>query len=125
MSREVAQSLRSESPEADAGSRGRVDAAHDAPRAAPNGFEIRNRDEGQVIDLVVSGDISASDIAEVERRLLRLIAVRQPARLNLSIESTTVRVSTDQLARAREALADVGGVLVVTSDVDPPEVRLA
>jgi len=61
---------------------------------------------------------------DVERRLLRVIAVRQPTRLNLNIRSTTLRMSPDGLARAHEAMADVGGVLLLTSDVDPPETRL-
>jgi|KBSMisStandDraft_5_1062788.scaffolds.fasta_scaffold2306596_1 hypothetical protein len=87
-------------------------------------FEITNRDDGRVIDLTVHGDVSAADLVDVERRLLRVIAVRQPTRLNLNIRSTTLRMSPDGLARAHEAMADVGGVLLLTSDVDPPETRL-
>ena len=116
MSREVAQSLRPEVPSSDAGCRETVDNAHDALTAAPMWFEIRNRDAGQVIDVTGHGDISAADIGDVERRVLRLIAVRQPSRLNLCIRSMTLRVSTDQFARSREALASMGGVLVVTCD---------
>ena len=78
-----------------------------------------------MIDLTVHGDVSARELGEIERRLVRLIAIRQPARLNLSTWSTTLKMTTDQLARTREALADVGGVLVLTSDADGREVELA
>jgi hypothetical protein len=68
-----------------------------------------------VIHLTVHGDVASADLGEVEGRLLRLIAVRQPARLHLTIHSTTLRMSADQLPAAQQALADVGGVLVVTA----------
>ena len=79
-----------------------------APAAAQ--FEIRNVRAGQVIEIDVTGPWSE---AGVEERLLRLVALRQPAELRLAIEAAPTE-REPQLPRTRAALEDVGGTLTVT-----------
>jgi len=79
-------------------------------------FQITNREGGQVIDLTVDGELSPDHLDDIERRLLRLISVRQPSRLNLKLRSTDAVAWASDLTRAHEALASVGGVLLVTTD---------
>ncbi|MGZ4681328.1 MAG: STAS domain-containing protein [Acidimicrobiales bacterium] len=89
--------------------------------ADPLSFEIINRAGGQVIDLTVHGGASDRDLDVVEQRMLRLIAVRQPTRLNLNLDldldlrPTGTAPSNSEFARAEAALAEIGGVLVVTT----------
>ena len=93
-------------------------AAPAASEVAPGRFEITNRDGGQVIDLTVHGELSIENVDDVERRLLRLISLRQPARLNVDIRSSVPLAWESELVRAQAALAEVGGTLIVTSAAD-------
>ena len=90
----------------------------DIPTTTPNTFEVRNRHDGQEIEVRVIGVVTAAQLGDVEQRLIRLITVRQPGRLALTIVSTSMKISTDQLRQAKRALADFGGVLVIAWEGD-------
>ena len=78
--------------------------------------EISNFDQGLVIRMGVSGTYDATTAADFGARLLELIRVRQPLRLEVDVSQLVV-ADADQavglFGRAQRDLADVGGDLTV------------
>jgi anti-anti-sigma factor len=83
-------------------------------------FVITNRDQGQVIDVLLRDELSEHELIDVERRLVHLVRLRQPCDLRVELPSALDRRARPRFEQLAEALDAIGGVLTITSGrLDP------
>lgn len=89
---------------------------HDPTTHPPLDVQIRNSNRSQRVEVQVRGPWQAADL---EARLLRVVAVRQPAELVVAVDLADGdrEPSFDE---ARAAIERLGGTLVITA-ADPAE----
>src|SRR3954452_21996330 len=77
---------------------------------------VRNLDHGQTIEVTVTvpTPCTPAQLVDLQRKLVHLIGVRQPAELRLCTHTSNRRqIPSESWQEARDALASVGGTLTV------------
>ncbi len=92
-------------------------------RVAPLNVVIKNRDDGENVDVALTGELDPASMSQLRAQMLKLVAIRNPTVLRLDLSGLSARAPElspvcDEIELAAK---QAGGELLVIDEPSPEQ----